>query len=678
MWTVFILLNLCAFLHCTVSSSRPPSPIDVSFHSMNLRNILQWRPENGTASDIHFTVEYAIYGDRVKGSNGTRAHWRAMQHCTEIMRRWCDLSNETWDIENSYYARVRSVSRKASSKWAVTRRFDPKSDTSFGPPLVSVETDNNSANIILKGPMRYQPNNHTPEISMAALYPQMMYNLSIHNSQRSYTSHFLVISGPYKYRLMEYDTEYCFSAQAKFLSMPVQCQSSAWQCITTPPDPVVDELKRVVVGVVVPTVCMCMLAVVGYLLYHYLMGKGQKSPYILNPPSFNPPPLTFPPENLNLILITVIQPSDIENSISDSKQQKHSHTADPPPGYTPQRSEPPPEPEEPLDDESIDYGFVGAAPKIIAKERRCDGGEDGNNLKGKHQKDEAKESYKNKEWRVEDGIYPPQAKPHLMHRTTHTCSQTHMPMHTQTEMSTLIQAQVFSDHLTQTQAPLLSFQEAPEVDRESPGLFIDGGMEEESKSESVPLLSAYASQNINTTHADQSDFLLDDYGVLRLATAQEIENDDGDEEEEGTVCIDWDPHTRKLVMPEVAMEFTTEEGGLDGLMQREKGWENRVGGEEEVSATKGELTLENVYVRQASEEEAEAQRERERGRERDRVGGWRAVLHRQLLHLPLIQHGVLPPGFKRPSPASLGGTAVGRTARRWALPAGSGFLRLGI
>lgn len=341
-----------------------------------------------------------------------------------------------------------------------------------------------------------------------------------------------------------------------------------------------------------------------------------------NPPSFNPPPLTFPPENLNLILITVIQPSDIENSISDSKQQKHSHTADPPPGYTPQRSEPPPEPEEPLDDESIDYGFVGAAPKIIAKERRCDGGEDGNNLKGKHQKDEAKESYKNKEWRVEDGIYPPQAKPHLMHRTTHTCSQTHMPMHTQTEMSTLIQAQVFSDHLTQTQAPLLSFQEAPEVDRESPGLFIDGGMEEESKSESVPLLSAYASQNINTTHADQSDFLLDDYGVLRLATAQEIENDDGDEEEEGTVCIDWDPHTRKLVMPEVAMEFTTEEGGLDGLMQREKGWENRVGGEEEVSATKGELTLENVYVRQASEEEAEAQRERERGRERDRVGGW--------------------------------------------------------
>lgn len=34
---------------------------------------------------------------------------------------------------------------------------------------------------------------------------------------------------------MEYDTEYCFSAKTKFLSMPVQCQSSEWHCVTTPP-----------------------------------------------------------------------------------------------------------------------------------------------------------------------------------------------------------------------------------------------------------------------------------------------------------------------------------------------------------------------------------------------------------------------------------------------------------
>lgn len=34
-----------------------------------------------------------------------------------------------WDLEQGYYARVRAVSRRASSKWALTQRFDPKSDS---------------------------------------------------------------------------------------------------------------------------------------------------------------------------------------------------------------------------------------------------------------------------------------------------------------------------------------------------------------------------------------------------------------------------------------------------------------------------------------------------------------------------------------------------------------------
>lgn len=52
-------------------------------------------------------------------------------------------------------------------------------------------------------------------------------------------------------------------------------------CLYFPPDPLIGQLQIVVVGIVIPSVCMCMLAVVGYFLYRYLMGKGQKSPYIL-------------------------------------------------------------------------------------------------------------------------------------------------------------------------------------------------------------------------------------------------------------------------------------------------------------------------------------------------------------------------------------------------------------
>ncbi|XP_051264542.1 interleukin-20 receptor subunit alpha [Dicentrarchus labrax] len=674
MWTELLFLYLGA-LHCSVSSS-PPSPVNVFFSSLNLRNVLQWLPGNGTLNDTHFTVQYAIYGDSVEGTK--RVRWREVQRCTDIVRRWCDLSNETGDLKHSYHARVRAVSRRASSKWAFTRkRFDPHSDTTFGPPLVSVELEDNSAIISLRGPMIYQPNNDTPKVSMATLYSQMTYNLSIRDTRRIQTSYIPIGSVPYKYRLMEYDTEYCFSALARFISIPLHCQSSAWHCITTPPDPVIGQLRRVVVGIVVPLVCMCMLLVVGYVLYYYLTGKEEKSPYILNPPSFHQPPLMSPPENLNITLITIIQSSDLESGVSDRNCPKRDGPfAEPPPAYAPQRAqrEVPPEPEDPWDDESVDYGFVGVAPKISVRgeeeereERRHDGGEDGNNLKGVHLKGAAEDSHKKKDWRVGDGhrtgVHALRAKSYLSQKSTHTCSQTHMP----TEMSTLIQAHAFSQvnsvPPTHTQTPLLSLQgttkgeeDGEKQGRECPGLFINktpqiglfhvplnlqtkkeeemdgklrarrdekigGGVEEESESEGAPLLSAYASQSIkgmSTSHADQADVLPDDYGVLRLATVVRTEDEEEEEEEEeGTLCIDWDPETRQLVLPEMGIEFSGEEG----LMQDEKGRENRMGGEEEeeeVNATKGELKLENVYVRQGSEEVAEAQKEMERSGER----GW--------------------------------------------------------
>ncbi|XP_040920741.1 interleukin-20 receptor subunit alpha [Toxotes jaculatrix] len=678
MWTVFVFLNL-GLLHCTVSSSLP-SPINVVFSSVNLRNILHWSPGNDTPEDTNFTVQYAIYGDSVEGSKGRRVNWRAVRRCTDIVRSWCDLSNETWDLEQGYHARVRAAFGRASSKWALThRRFDPKLDVTFGPPLVTVEIEGNDAVITLTGPMRYQPDNHTPVVSLATVYPQMTYNLSIHNARRGQTHHIPVVSGLYKHQLMDYETEYCFSAKTRFLSMPVQCQSSAWHCITTPQDPMTGHLQRVVWGIVVPSLCICALMVIGYFLRNYLMGNGQKSPDTLSPTFFQPSHQPFPPEELNFIFISVIKdesPSDTDSAISDPEfpawQQR---IVNPPPAYSPQRPETPSEP----DDLSVDYGVVVASKMNVGGEegpgeRRHDREEDGNNLRGKCQKCTAGESYEQKALRVEDGfagVYASQAKSFLSQRSTRTCMQTHLPIHSQTEMSTLLQAQAFSQSksvlLTQTQGSLLSFQGATkgEVDREEedgecPGLFLnkknqtglfhvplnlqtkkhvgkweemdrtddektDGAVEEGRESEKVSLLSPYASQNfpdIPTSNTDQSDFLPDDYGVLSLATAHSIEEegDEGEEQEEGTICVNWDPETRKLVLSEMAMEFN-ENGGLDGLIQRKEGSEDRMGGEEEeVNAVKGELKLENVFVRQASEEETEAQRETERGGET----GWEA------------------------------------------------------
>ncbi|KAK5903732.1 hypothetical protein CgunFtcFv8_007487 [Champsocephalus gunnari] len=524
MWTVVVFLNILGALHFTVSSS-PPSPINVTFSSVDLRNVLEWLPGSGTLDDTQFTVQYAIYGDSVEGTR--QAHWRAVPRCTGIVRRRCDLSNETGDLEQGYYARVRAVSRRA--RWVrTTKRFDPKSDTTFGPPMVSVEIKDNNATITLKGPMRYQPN--APMVSMASVYPDMTYELFIEDPYHGQIHQSQADSSLYTFCKMEYDTKYCFSARASLSSMPAQCLLSARYCITTPKDPVIGQLQRVVVGIIVPLLCMGMLVVVGYLLYNYLSGKGQKSPYILNLPTFHQPPLTFPPENPKPIIITII--TIIKDQQPESGTPHSACPKNPTPGYASQRPQTPPATEEPWDDLSVDYGFLAAAPKI---EIRGGNWNDLNCPVG--------DSYEKKECDVEDD---------------------HPLTNGQTEMSTLIQAHAWSLPVLTSLVSGQGASMGKEEEREFPGLLIspipqigffhiplnllakkEGGMGEEingnmrvgtdgemDESEVLPLLSAYASQNtMQISHSDQSDDLPDDYDILMMNTAHNIEEEEDEEEE---------------------------------------------------------------------------------------------------------------------------------------------------
>ncbi|CAB1424181.1 unnamed protein product [Pleuronectes platessa] len=495
MWKLWFLLYL-GTLDFTVSSS-PPSPVNVAFSSVNLRNVLHWSPGNSTSEYTIFTVQYAIYGDSVEGSKGRRVNWRGVHQCTDTVRSWCDLSNETWDQEQGYYARVRAVGRRASSKWTMTlRRFDPKLDTSLGPPLVSVETEGNNAIVALKGPMRYQPDNHTPVISMATIYPHMTYNLSVRNGHHGQTHYFTVVSRLYKHHV-KHQMEYCFSAKSRLVSIPMQCESSAWLCITTPPDPMTFHLLSLIWGITVPSLCLCGLMVVGYFLHNYLMGKGQKKPDTLNT-SFPPPPPTLPPENANFAVISVIKyESDMDSDISDPACFKKK-IADPPTSYSLQRPGPPPE----YDDLSVSYGFVAVSPQIDVggeeEERQpWQDRDDGNNLMVEHQKCTAGESHDKKEWRECQGS-----------------GLFHVPLNLQSTIFTM-------------------GEKMGEKARVIPNGKIDGAAEE------------------------------------------------------AKMALDW-------------------------LMWAEEGSENHLGGEE-VEAAKGGLKLENVFVRQGSEEEAEALREKERG-----------------------------------------------------------------
>lgn len=332
--------------------------------------------------------------------------------------------------------------------------------------------------------------------------------------------------------------------------------------------------------------------------------------------------------------------------------------------YSQERPETPTEHEEPWDNLSIDYGKVGVAPSTNGGEKEASEGTHDKGNNGSNAKGAALDSREKEDLNAEDGhsagVYAPQAQ--SCFSSANQFRQTNMRICEEIDMSTHMLLHAWprknSFSQAQTQASFHSFQQ-PTIgegdDREHKRLFIsdnsqtyrlkeevgkvkemdgkvrvrterkrmmDGGVEEGSECENVALLSAYVSQNhknMPTSHSDQSDFLSDDYGILAATeqTGKDFDGDYDDYYDEDTVCINWDPETRKLELPEIEMKLQ-QQGVLDGFSKT--GREYRAGEvDEEDYVKKGVLKLENVFVRQASEEEAEVRGMLETGEE----GGWK-------------------------------------------------------
>lgn len=185
---------------------------------------------------------------------------------------------------------------------------------------------------------------------------------------------------------------------------------------------------------------------------------------------------------------------------------------DPPPSYSPQRHE------APLDDLSVEYGGISMAPQIIVE------GEE--EARGGNQNDGDR--------RVESvnsgGAYAPQAN------TSWTCKQTPMQTHDQSSAGLQSFPRSATCGLNKKQdgqiesllvSIRLNLQTMEEVKRgeEVHGEVIwsthregvaNRGVEEGNNCENVPLISAYAPQNIpnmSASHSDQSDITLDDFSV---------------------------------------------------------------------------------------------------------------------------------------------------------------------
>ncbi|KAM6239993.1 interleukin-22 receptor subunit alpha-1 [Porphyrio hochstetteri] len=111
-----------------VTTERSACLRSARFSSTNFENILTWETEADTPPGTVFDVQYKQYGEKV---------WLNKHECQSITQPFCNLTRETENFTDQYYARVRVAGQNlCSSDWVSSKRFEPRKETIIGAPQV--------------------------------------------------------------------------------------------------------------------------------------------------------------------------------------------------------------------------------------------------------------------------------------------------------------------------------------------------------------------------------------------------------------------------------------------------------------------------------------------------------------------------------------------------------------
>ncbi|XP_059501717.1 interleukin-20 receptor subunit alpha-like [Stegostoma tigrinum] len=267
-----LLVILLSLSEVTGNPCRSPSPVlsNVHFWSVNLQNIVLWELPREKGCKMSFSVQYKIYGEK---------DWKNKKECQNITRAYCDLSNETADSEEYYYARVRAISGAGSSDWKKSQRFNPKVETTITSPNVEVKAGVCSISITLMAPQKWKANNEAQAISLAKIFHDLKYNLTVTNRKTNKSLIFLEDDNFKKVDTLEHDTTYCVTAQTVEFSFHRISEPSETVCATTPKDPVKQLIKMILLGCVLPVfVFIFLFTLLGCFMYKYVYSSEQKQP----------------------------------------------------------------------------------------------------------------------------------------------------------------------------------------------------------------------------------------------------------------------------------------------------------------------------------------------------------------------------------------------------------------
>uniref|UniRef100_A0A8C8SWL4 Interleukin-22 receptor subunit alpha-2 n=1 Tax=Pelusios castaneus TaxID=367368 RepID=A0A8C8SWL4_9SAUR len=191
-------------------------PQKVEFHSLNFNNTLHWQPGRATTGDIIYFVQYKVYGESI---------WRNKEECWGIHEVFCDLTQETTDIRESYYGRVKSVSAGVHSDWNTSCRFNPWREK-IGPPSVNVTPRNKSIKLKLQAPKSPYKGRRGGKVRMTNYY-DLVYRVFLINNMLDEKHKILVYEGTdnvVKIGNLKPEVSYCIEVETY---VPVLDRSSA-------------------------------------------------------------------------------------------------------------------------------------------------------------------------------------------------------------------------------------------------------------------------------------------------------------------------------------------------------------------------------------------------------------------------------------------------------------------
>ncbi|XP_075765520.1 interleukin-10 receptor subunit alpha isoform X2 [Pelodiscus sinensis] len=262
--TVGVAVSLCL----QVYGESLSNPGNVQFVADILHHVLHWEPGVEHTSETSYDVQYLVYGRQFP--------WTAIPGCTEISEHSCNLTNQTMNPSNRYYARVRAVSANRTSGWTRTRGAFSPQEATLRLADVRLLVEGNTIHVKLKQ-VHLSVGNKTVSFKDIQKYGRQ-YRTYVRRSTdtlqvQEETSEEFDIPG------LLWGERYCVSVEPHILSRPVPSIRTEETCVTIPENDEHTGIISVSVGIFLLILLGTIL--LGTLLLCAYMKKPVRTPAIL-------------------------------------------------------------------------------------------------------------------------------------------------------------------------------------------------------------------------------------------------------------------------------------------------------------------------------------------------------------------------------------------------------------